>query len=301
MTTSLDDGPAVRARSLGGGDRSRRLVHQALRDWVTQTPDAPFVKCRADWVTFAELDARSDRVAAGLAAAGVSPGDRVAVVLDNCDEFVEIVFVCSKLGATQVPLNTFLRGEFLSHQLADCGASTLIADRSGIAAHDEISDRTIVERVISVGCTAAGAVPFDVLRACADPVPDHPVTPEDIAAVIYTSGTTGMPKGCMLPHGYLTLVPSAYIDSRWVIPGDRICTPFPLFHLSGQTIVLQTALQLGISVFVTPRFRPAGSCVRPATKTPRCSSVSGRWRRRFWRNRSHLQSREVFGCLRGYR
>jgi len=216
------------------------------------------VKCRADWVTFAELDARSDRVAAGLAVVGVRPGDRVAVVLDNCDEFVEIVFACSKLGATQVPLNTFLRGEFLRHQLADSGASTLIADRSGIAAHDEISDRTIVDRVVSVGCTVAGAVPFDDLRACADPAPDHTVTPEDIAAVIYTSGTTGMPKGCMLSHRYLTLVPSAYIDSRWVIPGDRICTPFPLFHLSGQTIVLQTALQLGISVIVTPSFSASG-------------------------------------------
>ena len=254
MTASLDDGPAIRARSLGGVDRITAVVHQPLRYWAAQRPTAPFVKCRGDWVTYAELDARSDRVAAGLAAAGVRPGDRVAVVLDNCDEFVDTVFACSKLGATQVPLNTYLSGEFLRYQLTDCGATTLIADRGGIAAYQQISDQTIVERVVSVGCRVVGAVPFDELRACTGPLPDTVVTAEDIGAIVYTSGTTGMPKGCMLSHGYLTLVPSAYLEAHWVIPGDRICTPFPLFHLSGQTIVMQTALQLGISVFVTPSF-----------------------------------------------
>ena len=85
-------------------------------------PDAPFVRCGGEWLSFAEVDRRSGALAGALAARGVGKGDRVAVILANCEESLVTIFALARLAAIQVPMNVFLKGEFLRYQLADCGA-----------------------------------------------------------------------------------------------------------------------------------------------------------------------------------
>ena len=84
------------------------------------------------WFNHAEGHNRSSRLAAGLANIGVKPGDRVASILPNCIESVDLLFACAKLGAIHVPVNIFLKGEFLRYQLVDCDPAVVIGDRSGI-------------------------------------------------------------------------------------------------------------------------------------------------------------------------
>ena len=123
-------------------------VDGAFRERLAAHPDTPFVSFGSGWLTFAELDERSDRLATGLARLGVSRGDRVATMLPNRIETVDILLAAAKLGAIQVPLNYWLKGDFLEYQLDDCGAQYLIADGPGYdAAKGRLAGTDIRESV----------------------------------------------------------------------------------------------------------------------------------------------------------
>src|SRR6201999_1543234 len=123
-----------------------------LHDRAARTPDVDFLWTDDEWITYAQTVERSDRLASGLQTLGVNFGDRVAVILQNEQVAVLAVYACARLGAIQVPLNTFLRGEFLRHQLADCQAEVVITDGPGLAQirrmHDVLPD---LKHVVLVG------------------------------------------------------------------------------------------------------------------------------------------------------
>lgn len=229
-----------------------RTVGAALRERAAREPAAPFVKIDGTWLSAAELDERSTGVAAGLASLGITAGDRVAVILPNRTEMVEVFFACAHLGAVLVPLNAWLKGEFLAHQLRDCGARILVADAAGLDSAAAVIDGTGIDQLVAVGDGAPDdlALPivgWDDLRkpgAC----PEIAISPVDPMAIIYTSGTTGLPKGCVLSHGYYTLTSRVIAERGWLGPEDRLLTSWPLFHTSGQAIALMSALMIGGSV-----------------------------------------------------
>ena len=225
--------------------RGWRVVPDRLRHWVETRPDAPFVRCGGEWLTFAEMDRRSNALAGALAVRGVGKGDRVAVILPNCEEALVTVFGLARLGAIQVPMNVFLKGEFLRYQLADSQACALIADRSGVAEAGRLSDSLPDLRlVIEVGehDTSVDGERFADLLAENQAAAPVDISPSDIMAILYTSGTTGMPKGCMLSHGYYMSLTWPWYADGWYRPGDRIITATPMFHISGQGIALMGAL-----------------------------------------------------------
>jgi len=234
-----------------------RVVPDRLRHWVSTRPDEPFVRCGGDWLSFAEVDRRSGALAGALAARGVGKGDRVALVLPNREETLVTIFALARLGAIQVPVNVFLKGEFLRYQLADSQACALIADRAGVTEADRLREslpelRTVIQvggiEVGEDGDGPGGAERYDDLLAEARAAPEVQIAPPDIMAILYTSGTTGMPKGCMLSHGYyMSLTWPWYVDG-WYRPDDRIITATPMFHISGQGIALMGALLGGIPV-----------------------------------------------------
>lgn len=230
----------------------------ALRYRVDVLPDEDFVQIGKSKLTAAELDKRSAAVAAGLREVGVKPGDRVATILPNRIEVIELLFAVSKLGAVVVPLNYWLKGEFLQHQIKDCGARILIADADGLAAASALLDSTAVEILVDVDGT--GGFPADTVpwasvlaggQAHLEPVECGPST---LLTILYTSGTTGLPKGCMLGNGYLIHSGRVYGQSEWVIPGDRLYTAYPLFHASGLLNALLPALMNNASVVFDTEF-----------------------------------------------
>jgi carnitine-CoA ligase len=240
-------------------DRSR-VIGARLAEWAEAEPDRRFVRCGGPWLSFGDVHERSDRLAAGLAAAGVEQGERVALISPNRIEYILTFFACAKLGAVLVPLNTFLRGEFLRHQLADSQAGTLIADTPGLrAAAEMLPGLTHLRRVVALGeDEAAGlgpdVIPFGKLEAAAGEPPRPELRPSDLAAILYTSGTTGLPKGCMMSHGYYLAIPEPYFENGWYAAADVILTPFPLFHTSGQAITLMAGLSRGAALCFEPEF-----------------------------------------------
>jgi len=253
--------------------RSERIavtatVDGVFRERLAAEPGAAFVRCGGGWITFAELDERSDRLATGLARLGVGRGDMVATILPNRIETVEILLAVAKLGAVQVPLNYYLKGEFLGYQLDDCGAGVLIADGPGFAAARDLPGTTGIRHCVLVDEAPPGTLAYpDLLteRQTYDPVSG----PGDLVSIMYTSGTTAAAKGCMLSTGYYVSVGRAYGMRQWVVPGDRMYTGFPMFHTSGQMVAFMAALVNGATISIAPDFHAstfmAGAAADSAT------------------------------------
>jgi carnitine-CoA ligase len=236
-------------------------VAGALRFRAEEGAERPFIRVGSpEWLTAAEVDHRTSALAAGLRALGIRPGDRVATILPNRIEAVEVLFACAKIQAIQVPMNYWLRGEFLRHQLADCQARVLIADAEGIASAAGLLDPAQTEVIVRVDADDEPSSPFTQvhygdLRAH-DPAQLRPQDddPRQPFSILYTAGTTGLPKGCVLSTGYYVNIGRAYGGRRFVVPNDRIHTAYPLFHASGQMMTLMSTLVNGASVSYDTEF-----------------------------------------------
>jgi len=115
-------------------------IHGLLRKQATRYGHRPFLTFGGQTISFAELEAMSSRAAAGLAALGVGKGDRVALMLDNCVEYLALWFGLSRLGAIEVPLNTAHRGTVLAHMLRISRARLVIAEAHHLPAVDAVRD-----------------------------------------------------------------------------------------------------------------------------------------------------------------
>jgi len=223
-----------------------------LRESAAARPDAPALLHDGGTVTYAELDARSDAVAAALAAQGIGPGSAIALQLPNIPEFPVVYYGILKAGAIVVPLNVMLRAPEVAYQLADAGARALIT-WSGSATE---AAKGAAEAGLS-SLYVVGAESFDELTApAAEPLPLCPREPGDTAAIVYTSGTTGVPKGAELTHFQLYMnadIPGRLFDVR---PDDVVLTVLPLFHVYGMSSTMNLAVRFGAAMSLVPRFTP---------------------------------------------
>ena len=175
-------------------------------------------------ISYAALLARTETIAAHLQARfGVKPGDRVALWVKNCPEFVPAVFGILTAGGVVVPINNFLKPAEVDYILNDSGANVLITDAE-LAAHTE---------ALKAARPALAILCVDEFAALKPSTAFHPPSAgseQDLAALLYTSGTTGHPKGAMLTHGnFLHNVAScrAALDVR---DDERIVVALPQFH-----------------------------------------------------------------------
>jgi crotonobetaine/carnitine-CoA ligase len=250
-----------------------RVMGSLLRARAQQYPDRPFCFVADDGFTFAEIDRRSDTVAAGFAAHGVAKGDRVAVLTPNRVEVLELFYGLAKLGAIQVPLNAFLKGAFLRHQLAHSRASVLVADEAGAAAAEpllaELPDlRQIVMLDPSAPAPSGTEVELlsyeEVVTAGSGPPPEVEIGAHDTMSIVFTSGTTGLPKGCVLSHGYYARCGWTSAYGLDIGSDDVIYAPLPLFHGGGRMLVLTAALVIGIPVHFDVAFSASAFMSRAA-------------------------------------
>lgn len=175
----------IRKNALSRGDGSRRAV---VLEGTSLTYDA--------------LDESTDRLAAGMSAAGVGKGDRVAVFAHNRIEFVELFFALAKLGAILVPVNYLYRAAEVSFVVEDSGATWLVVDPGRLDVARKVLDHHPGLQLVVCGSAELSGVSersFDTLRDDAAFTPNE-VIADDVFLLQYTSGTTGRPKAAVHTH-----------------------------------------------------------------------------------------------------
>ncbi len=209
--------------------------------------------------TYAELNARTNRIANALLAKGVGKGDRVAFLLMNGVEYVESYFAVAKIGAVMVPLNWRLVPDELEFILGDSGSKVLIFDDAFAETAQALQARDL--DVSLWLCTGDGAVPpgaesYEALTSGASE--DEPVITakdDDMLFIMYTSGTTGLPKGAVHSHDTMTwasLTMNMTADIRY---RDRYLQVMPLFHV-GALMPATGVIHRGGTLVVMRAFDP---------------------------------------------
>jgi len=228
------------------------LAGHALR-----RPDHPAVVCGTQHLGYAALAASIQRVASGLRALGIGPGDRVLVYLPNCPEFVQAVYAMFSLGAIAVPVNTRLTARELEHVFTDARPAAAIYHASG-REHVHPGMR-LVQRcgAIAVGGTEAREIAFEGLAAAsAEALPALALDSDD-CLIMYTSGTTGAPKGAILTHANMIVQNVFMHGTEWGIGrDDRHLVLSPLAHRAGVSRLFN-ALGLGGTLVILGKFDPA--------------------------------------------
>jgi crotonobetaine/carnitine-CoA ligase len=244
------------------GDRREPATLPTILELRAETtPDATFVTFEGQPVTYAEMLMGARRAAAALATLDVGRGDRVALMLTNCLEFLDLWFGSALLGAVLVPVNTGLKGEGLRYLVEHSDVKVVIADPSVL----EAFDAAVPASVASGGRFTRGAAVdrWGSLQELlggghADPARVR-LAPGELASVLYTSGTTGPPKGVMNCHN--AYVTAAYeFTQRYVRlrQDDVMYTSLPLFHVNAQMLTTIGSIVSGRPMVLAPRFSASG-------------------------------------------
>ncbi len=273
MGASLDDRRDALRRRFAVW--SPMTLHERLGQCAAEFADRPFVITDDRTVTYAQVDAWSRRLADGLVALGVRPGDRVGLVMANYLEFVPLKFAISRAGAVAVPFNYLYRTEELRYVLEQSACNVLITmtgfmglDQLGML--DEIApgwDRgaqTALPELREVVVLSTDGRSRDGLRTVADleelgtpgTADGGGAGPGDVADILYTSGTTGSPKGVLITHdasqrtGYASALTRAFEDGR------RILFSLPCYHMFGYVEGLMAAMVVGGAIIPQTAFDP---------------------------------------------
>lgn len=238
---------------------TNHVIPDLLRARAAATPDN--VCCAMDDTsyTYAQMDHRSDRLAAGLAALGVGPGERVATLSPNRSELLELFYGVAKTGAAQVPLNAYLKGEFLLHQLRQSRSRVLITDAAGRAALAPIrAQLPELQTVIMLDDAEGDEVDYAAVRDHDGPVPALSLSPADTMSILYTSGTTGLPKGCVASHGYYMRSAQVLGEALEIDDSDVLLAGLPLFHAGARLVTVTLPLLFGIPAYLEGTFSARG-------------------------------------------
>jgi long-chain acyl-CoA synthetase len=212
-------------------------------------------------LTYQELDGVVQSISFALTELGIAHGDRVAIFLGNCWEFLACTIACNLCGAIVVPIGTRQRQAELEFLLNDCGAKVLIFEAELVEA---VPPRAVLEalaHMFVVRGEVPNARPFSALlsaRRYAQPA--RPVSEENTAVILYTSGTTGQPKGAELTHLGILHSSLAFARSLGLTEHDRGLVAVPLSHVTGlvgvafSTMIAGGCVVLMHQAYKTPDF-----------------------------------------------
>jgi fatty-acyl-CoA synthase len=235
-----------------------------IRKWATIQPDKTALIEEGTQYSYRNLNRRINRLSNFLLGAGLKQGDRVAVLLRNCHEYIEIFFALSKIGGILVPLNWRLVLPELEFIIEDSGSRFIIFDGDFI--NNAITLQEKIPMDLAIVCTTEESrikslpdwmVDYEAaLDSCSDLEPQMawPAGGEDAHILMYTSGTTGLPKGAMLSHRktfFNVLNADIYFNlSRH----DIAIIVRPMFHSGGLIVDMAPVLYKGGTIVIKRRF-----------------------------------------------
>jgi fatty-acyl-CoA synthase len=226
-----------------------------IRDRARLTPDRVAIDFEGREVTYRDLEDASARLAGEFAARGLRTGDRVAVLADNCPEYVTLFFACARSGLVMTPLNWRLTAPELAFQIDHSGAGLLVASDDRMEAAREATTFAESDPPLRPLETTA-----DAERHNADVADDDPLL------LIYTSGTTGRPKGAVLTHANCFWTNLSIDHLMDVTTFDVVLQVLPQFHVGGWNVQPLLAWWKGATVVLERNFDPGRALDLIATK-----------------------------------
>jgi len=205
-------------------------------------------------LTYAQLAAGVDRVAAGLAARGFRQGDVLGLFAPNSPDFALAFHGTLAAGGVVTTVNSLATTQDAEYQLTNAGARFLVTVAPFLDRALPAAEHAGVEQLFVLG-EASAATPFAALLETATAAPLVTIDPaRDLAVLPYSSGTTGFPKGVMLTHRNLVanLVQTAPVFH--ITEQDRIVAVLPFFHIYGMQVVLNLSLWHGATLVTLPKF-----------------------------------------------
>jgi fatty-acyl-CoA synthase len=249
----------------------RRDQHYSVADLLeSRAADAggrPFIVFEGRSVSFAQMEQCASRVAHAALAAGLKPGDVVALMMENRPEYPMVWLGLAKVGIVTALLNTGARGEVLRHALQQTQAAALII---GTECAEQVATLEPEQRpprlftLAEPGAQPVADLPFaaTAFESLLAEVPDR-AAPRELRAhvelkdplyYIFTSGTTGLPKAALMSH-------LRFLNAGGVIAGflalereDVLYNVLPLYHGAGGMVVVSAALHIGIPIVLRRRF-----------------------------------------------
>ncbi|MGD8924746.1 MAG: AMP-binding protein, partial [Syntrophobacterales bacterium] len=248
-------------------------------------PNHPALLFKGSQLTYAELDKLSNGFASSLVALGVEKGDRVAILLPNCPQFLVAQFGAWKAGAIVAPLNPLYTERELEHALRDCGAKIGVVLTSFYEKVSSLRSRVGLQIIIAtnikeflpkitrllftlfiekkqghrVSIDSGDLWLRDLLEERAElSVPELPIRPDDPALLLFTGGTTGSPKAAVGSHHAIFITGMqvrAWFASVLKDWDDVIMLAVPLFHVYGNIGVMSTGLIGGNPLALVPNPR----------------------------------------------
>ena len=230
--------------------------------WADLYPNEPSVKCGDLSFTRREFNNRVNQMARALQAKGIQKGDRVAGLLANGNEFLEILFACSKLGVIMVPLNFRLAAPELEYILKDSEPKLFFYSPEFLATVGALRGKTPgIQEYIS---ERPGGTPNDAeygswisAYPVAEPEVKGEVTLDDPQFIMYTSGTTGRPKGAVLTQGNTQWNAINGIVLYGITKQHVGLTSAPLFHIGGLSASATPTLYVGGRLVIQRLFNPS--------------------------------------------
>jgi long-chain acyl-CoA synthetase len=236
-----------------------KSVPEMFMESVRRDPAALALVCDEVRWSFGQLAELVGRVAGCMkGGCGVKKGDRVAVVLNNCPEFVVLYLAVTSLGAVFVPLNARLKSEELLPQLLKAEPVVLIVGRDTWGEVEPIIGRvTTLRHKFMVGGSGPGVEPFEGLLESTGvgPIPAEDLEEGDLCSIIFTSGTTGKPKGVMITHRNVVNTAQACAKVFGSTSEDVDLIMVPLFHVTGLHTQLAKSLYLGSTTVLMKSFK----------------------------------------------
>ena len=237
-----------------------------VQRWSDLHPQKPAIIFEGEQISYSELDRRANRTACWLQSVGIEKGDRVAVLLSNCPEFLEIYFACSRLGAIFVPINFRSAIPEVDYFLKNARPRLFIFGDDYTEKIDKLDFENSLPPVLLAGIGAYsggqnvidyhhGTVSFDGQKPFLARTLG-PANPEEPQVIMYTSGTTGLPKGAVLTHRK-TFFNCLNADIFFKLHVDDIMLVIlPLFHSGGLFIQAAPTICKGATLVIHPKFDP---------------------------------------------
>lgn len=244
----------------------RHSIGDLLRRSARRAPEKTAIRCGAVAWSYAEFDARANRLARGLLARGLAKGDRLAVVARNSHEFALLRYGAARAGLALVPVNFMLNAAEIAFILRSSGARALAFGPEFAGVTAEAARGTAVEWRVALAGEAAGQAAHDGpgLADLLDPDASDPgiaLSEDDLAQIVYTSGTESAPKGAMLTHGAVMWQYVSCIVESGMAREDVMLHALPLFHCAQLDAFLGPAVMLGMTNVIMAQ--PAPETILP--------------------------------------